>query len=341
MLRLFIITCGFLASIAFALVYGWNWLSSWVVTPLPLAAPAIIELPKGGGLEKLATDLERQNVISEKKLFHYWVRLTGGFQKFQAGTYRFDKAVSPKEIIETISAGKTYEPTVLEYTIPEGFTLEKTFNRLVANGVGKLEDYEKLATDTEFLASIKIPGSSLEGFIYPATYSYVKMPTPRSAITHMVETFWKRLPENYLEDIKKLGLSLKNAVTFASLIELETNLDSERAYVSEVIWSRLKNGEPLAIDAALIYGIKDYDGDIKWKHLKDRQNPYNTRVHKGLPPTPVGAPSVASLLAVLSPSNEGYYYYVLIPGTNRHHFSKSLREHQRHVQNLIKATKNR
>ena len=90
---------------------------------------------------------------------------------------------------------------------------------------------------------------------------------------------------------------------------------------------------------ALIYGIPDYAGDLKWAHLSDASNPYNGRIHKGLPPTPIGSPSAASLEAVLSPSNYGYYYYVLMPGGGgRHHFSKSLKEHNEHVRRLVDAT---
>ena len=105
--------------------------------------------------------------------------------------------------------------------------------------------------------------------------------------------------------------------------------------ISEVIWNRIKKGEPLGIDAALIYGIKNYQGDIKWKHLRDKKNKYNTRIHKGLPPGPIGAVSKVSLEAVLNPTAEGYYYYVLKAGTTRHNFSKSLAEHNKFVKLLL------
>ena len=156
----------------------------------------------------------------------------------------------------------------------------------------------------------------------------------------MVRTFWEKLPKGYEAKVRKRGLSLERAVTFASLIEMETLLDEERSKVSEVIWARLKKGEPLAIDAALIYGIKNYKGNIRWRHLKDRSNKYNTRIYKGLPPSPIGSVSVASLEAVLNPTSEGYYYYVLKPDSSQsHHFSKTLKEHNQHVQKLVRKQK--
>jgi UPF0755 protein len=184
-----------------------------------------------------------------------------------------------------------------------------------------------------------VPSTNLEGFLYPATYNFTEQPTATSAYTQMAKTFWSHLPKDYEKSVQARGLTLQQAVTFASMIETETLNEDEKALISEVIWRRLKDGVPLGIDASLIYGIPGYGGDLTWADLSNADNPYNTRVHKGLPPTPIGATSLKSLEAVLTPSNFGYYYYVLIPGTQRHHFSKSLKEHNEHVRILVKATR--
>lgn len=97
---------------------------------------------------------------------------------------------------------------------------------------------------------------------------------------------------------------------------------------------------PLGIDAAIIYGIKGWDGDLKTAHLRDRKNLYNLRLHRGLPPGPICSPSKAALQAVLSPASDGYYYYVLLPGNgSRHHFSKTLKEHNFFVKKLVNYQK--
>jgi UPF0755 protein len=195
-----------------------------------------------------------------------------------------------------------------------------------------------LSQDPKLLDELRIPSTSLEGYLYPATYPFTKIPDAQEVITRAVKTFWDRLPANYEEMVKEKGLDLNQAVIFASLIELETANDAERSFVSEVIWNRYNDKAALGIDAAIIYGIKDYDGDIRSRDLRDRSNLYNLRIHPGLPPTAIGSPSKESLLAVLSPSNKGYYYYVVdVDKENQHHFSKSLSEHNRYVRKLVKV----
>jgi UPF0755 protein len=222
--------------------------------------------------------------------------------------------------------------------------MKKIAARLAANGIGSPERNLKLMRSPAFIRTLpflaKMKLQTVEGFLYPATYSFTKMPTPEDAITAMTTEFFKRLPADYEARASAKKLSLVDAVKFASLIELETLHEDEKELVSEVIWRRLKDNAPLGIDAALIYGIEDYDGDLRWRDLGDRKNPFNTRVFKGLPPTPIGSVTLTSLEAVLKPANEGNYYYVLLPGSEqRHHFSRTLAEHNEHVRKLVRASK--
>jgi UPF0755 protein len=314
-------------------------LQSWAETERPLEAERVIEVAPGTGLAKLSRILDENKLVSSDLLFHVWAKLQGNYARYQAGKYRFEGKVSPKAIAAKIIAGDTYNPVVLSVTIPEGFMLRQVLERLAAAQVGHIVELTRLATDKDFLASLKVPGGSLEGFLYPATYTYTAMPTGMQVLGDMVRTFWTNLPKDYETAAKAKGLTLVEAVNFASLIERETKLDAERPLVSEVIWRRLKDKVPLGIDATIPYGIPDYDGDLKWADLSNAKNPYNSRIHKGLPPTAIGAPSAKSLAAVLTPSNEGYYYYVLVAGTEHHHFSKTLKEHNANVKKLVNALK--
>ncbi len=317
-------------------------LDSWGKAPLSLAQPIVIEFPKGTTLQKLTDDLTQQGVISNEFLFKTYMRWRGNYRKFQAGSYQFTNQVNPDQVIQKMTSGETYNPIVLQLTIPEGFTLKQIITRMEAHQLGTKDELWKLASDKNFLNELQVPSENLEGFIYPATYNFTTMPSGKDFFKETVKTFFQKLPEEYAARVKLLNLNLLQAITFASLIQSETKHDDERMMVSEVIWHRLKDNDYLAIDSTLIYGIKDYQGDLKWSHLKDKNNLFNTRVHRGLPPHPIGSPSQASLLAVLEPTQDGYYYFVLVPnGEERHHFSKTLNEHNNYVKMLVGATKNK
>ena len=300
-----------------------------------------LNFPLQTRLQQLADNLVEQGIIDSSLMFKLLVRWNYDFQKFQAGDYRFNNSTTARQVIERIIAGEVHLELVLQLTIPEGFTLKKIIARLVKQGIGQQEQLTALAYDKQFLASLNIVSSSLEGYLYPATYRfYKKSPDGQQIFSAMVAKLRSVIPDDYHHQLKQRRLTFDQALTMASLIELETAHDDERPLVAEVIWSRLRDNVPLGIDASIIYGIKDYRGDLTWKHLKDRNNPYNTRIHKGLPPTPIASPSLSSLLAVVNPSNKGNYFYVLIPdGKKRHHFSKSLREHNHYVRKLIQATR--
>lgn len=327
-----------LMGVFFSAVGLWQ-LNEWGHRAQVLDGQRDVYFPKKTRLKELAGILSAQGVVSEPLLFHGWVKLFGDYGKFQAGRYRFDGRISPKKVSEIMTRGEVYQPVILQVTIPEGFTLRKVINRLAAKNVGTVEELSKFAHQSSFLQKYNIPAKSLEGFLYPATYNFFSRPKPAEAFGVMVENFYSKINESLIKKLKDKGLSLLEATTFASLIELETQHEDEKPKIAEVIWRRLKRKEPLGIDAAIIYGIEDYDGDIKWRHLSDKSNPYNTRVRKGLPPGPIGAPSLSSFEAILNPTDKGYYYYVLkADGNKRHHFSKTLNEHNKHVRKLLEAS---
>lgn len=298
----------------------------------------IVELANTESLRSLSRELFEKEIVDSHQTFQIFVRLNGQYNKFKAGRYLFAGKVSPQSIVEKMVKGEVFVPIALQIVIPEGFNIRQVADRLVSNKVGTRDSLRRTLLDQSFIKSLKIPGTSLEGFLFPATYSFTEVPTERDFIRKAVDTFWSRLPEQYEQKVNERGLSLYQAVVFASLIEMETKFDDERSLVSEVIWSRLKRGEPLGIDAAIIYGIDRYDGNIRSRDLKNAKNPYNLRIHKGLPPTPIGSVSTRSLEAVLNPSDLGYYYYVLkADGSGRHHFTKTIQEHNRLVHELTQS----
>lgn len=339
-MRAFINTIALLMVLALAgTIGGWFYLQKWSALPIMVPQASIVAFPPGTSLDTLARRLEVEKVITSRHLFRLLVKIRGNYGRFQAGNYRFEGDMSPEKVEQIMAEGKTYQPIALQVIVPEGWSLRQLTTRLAEYKIGTKEELIALTKDPAFLKSLKVEQGTLEGYVYPATYSFAKFPSGKDFFSKTVGTFWEKMPAGYEAKIKAKGLTLNQAVTFASLIELETAAPEEKPLISEVIWRRLKDGIPLGIDAALIYGIPDYQGDILWKHLKDRENLYNTRIHHGLPPTAIGSVSASSLEAVLIPTNFGNYYYVLdlSAGKPQHHFSKTLKEHQMYVNRLVQT----
>jgi len=337
--RFLLLLFGLALGFAAGALWFYRSLPSWSEVPRQLAEPVVIKLERGIKLNDFAKILEQEDLVDQAIRFRYWTRFNRDYARFQAGQYRFEGSISPRQIVETIETGKTWQPLELQYVVPEGFTLKQVIDRLVAHKVGTRAELEAIARDPELLKKYQIKAANVEGYLFPATYSFAKMPAPRQTFEKMLDTFFVQLPPGLVEGLAAVKLDLHQGVIFASLIERETQVDEERVMVSEVIWNRLKSGEALGIDAALIYGIVDYQGDIKTVHLRDGKNLYNTRIHKGLPPSPIGAISMTSLRAVLNPTQFGYRFYVLgTDGSKQHHFTKTLTEHELYVKQLIQAS---
>ncbi len=301
--------------------------------------PAVeFRLEAGEPLGGLARRLEDLKVVDCGICYKIWVRYWSRYDKFQAGRYLIEQAVSPRSITEKLMAGDVYNPIVFQLAVPEGFTIDQIKQRLRQAGYAQ----DQIDAGFNNLSALKVlvpEATSYEGFFYPATYSFSEQPSIEDILKKALETFQENLPPDYAKALAQRGLNLQQGVTFASLIERETPFVDELPMVSEVIWNRLKSNINLAIDASIIYGIPDYQGNLTRLHLEDRTNPYNTRVNGGLPPGPICSPSRKALDAVLTPSNFGYLYYVLDLETGRHGFSGTLEEHNERVRKLLSDRK--
>jgi len=316
---------------------GGFFLVSWAKRPIDTQVETTeLDLVKGMSLSALAMDLEERKLVSSGKLFSAWVKIFSDFRGFQAGHYVFEKFVSPADIEKSLKSGKIYSVPNIEIVVPEGFTLKQIINRCVSLGIGSVEEFYALSRDPEFLLSQGISASSLEGYLYPATYTFFTKPTPAQVYTEMINAFWKKLPPGYEMIVASRGITMHQAMIIASLVEAETSKDFEKPLVAEVIWNRLEKKMPLGIDAAVIYGIPNFDGNLTKRDLENKENPYNLRIHLGLPPGPITTPHKDSLLAVMNPTAEGYLFYVLDPDRGSEHtFSRTIEEHNKAVRKLI------
>jgi UPF0755 protein len=194
-----------------------------------------------------------------------------------------------------------------------------------------------LTADADLVASYEIDGPSLEGYLFPDTYFVSRDMAPRQIIDLMVKRFWEVYHD--LVEHRQVEMPLRDVVTLASIVEKETGLPEERPVIASVFLNRLKRKMRLESDPTVIYGIKDFDGNLKKKDL-DLPGPYNTYCHFGLPPGPIANPGRESLRAVLTPAETEYLYFVS-KNDGSHHFSATLSEHNRAVARYQKRRQSR
>ncbi|MER3446499.1 MAG: endolytic transglycosylase MltG [Candidatus Dadabacteria bacterium] len=302
--------------------------STYFVSPVPQRTKKVtIEIPKHSGLKSIALELKRAEVIRSDKLFILSVLLRGDKSRLKAGEYEFEPGDSLNEIIEKLVRG---DVVVHRITIPEGFTMNEIAELLERNGIMSKEAFLERARSAELARELLGAPSltSLEGYLFPDSYSYKKGITPDELIRMMVARF-KEVYMPLRTNSGGLDLTDHEIVTLASIIEKETGNISERPLVSAVFHNRLKLGMRLESDPTVIYGIDSFDGNLRKKDLK-AETRYNTYVIFGLPPGPISNPGRDSLEAALNPAHVNYLYFVS-KGDGTHEFSSNYRDHRRAV----------
>lgn len=279
---------------------------------------------KGSGLRTIAAQLEERRLIKGKHLFMLWAYLRGGARDIKAGEYSFNRSMAPVKILQMLTCGavKTYS-----FTIPEGLTVEQIAVLLERRNLVNKRDFVALVHDKDLVSSYDVDGASLEGYLYPDTYVITRDMGPRDVIDLMAGRF--REVFNSLVRGQQLAMPVKDIVTLASIVEKETGLAEERPVIASVFLNRLRKRMRLESDPTVIYGIEDFSGDLTRKDLRG-SSPYNTYMHHGLPPGPIANPGREALKAVIDPAETDYLYFVS-KNDGSHHFSSTLKEHNRAV----------
>ena len=283
---------------------------------------------RGSGLRAVAADLEERGLIRSRHLFVLWAMLKGGTRDIKAGEYSLNRSLPPVRIFHILASGavKTYP-----VTIPEGLTAEQIADILAKKNLVEKGEFMSIVGDKTLVASYHIDGPSLEGYLYPDTYLISRDMGAKGLIDLMVNRFW-HVYNSLIRDRKSAagGLSqLREIVTLASIVEKETGLAEERPIIASVFLNRLKKRMRLESDPTVIYGLKDFDGNLKREDLRT-PSPYNTYIHHGLPPGPIANPGRESLSAVIDPVKTDYLYFVS-KSDGSHYFSTTLKEHNRAV----------
>jgi UPF0755 protein len=292
-----------------------------------------VTIPKGFKMGDVTDILYETGLIKYKSLFNLYARFSKAEEKIVAGTYALNKNYDYRALVNgmTLRGGKKVE---IEVTIPEGYTLKQIFQLLDANRVStEAELWDAAANydfNYDFLDESTIGDKyRLEGYIFPDTYRFYVGDTPSRAINKMLSNFKAKYSDDFAARAAELGLTQKEVLTIASLIEKEAGNDEERPLISSVIHNRLKsnNLQLLQIDASIYYAVSRTGESFS----TTLDNPYNTYLYPGLPPGPIASPGLASIKAALYPESTNYYYYALNKkGT--HNFFRDFASHSAFVQ---------
>ena len=294
--------------------------------PSDVPHEVVFEVSRGERLGAVARGLEEAGVIRSAVSFQLLARTTGRGDALRAGEYALSPSLAADEVLERLASGGVMSHRVV---LPEGLTMREIAVRFEAAGLVSTPEFLAVASDPTLPLRLGVDGTTLEGYLFPETYELARGLAPREIVRLMVEQFlsmWRRIEPL----AAKKALSMREVVVLASLVEKETGAHEERPLVAAVFLNRLARGMRLETDPAVIYGIADFDGNLRRVHLEDEDNPYNTYRFVGLPPGPIANPGEASLRAVVEPAEAEYLFFVARKdGT--HHFSRSYGEHVRAV----------
>lgn len=293
-----------------------------VTKPINIKEDTEVYIPKGASFSYIAKVFKEKGIIGNETVFIVIGRIYGIERKARAGYYLFKKEMTVLDVIKKLLEGKIIEYTI---TIIEGDSLYEIASKLATINPEFQTQLFKLAYDKDFLRSLNIDAPSLEGYLFPDTYNIPKGLEIEEIVRLMVKRFWEIYDSSLIEKTKKIGWTINQVVTLASIIEKEAKLDEEKPLISAVYHNRLKIGMPLQADPTAIYGIKRYKEGVTKKDLKNK-SPYNTYLIKGLPPGPIASPGLKSILAALSPAKVPYLYFVA-RGDGSHEFSVDYKRH--------------
>ena len=325
-LHLIIGAIFFLILFVFLINFIWT-----VFIPVKIENSKIIDIPSKMSAFDVAMLLKKESLIKNSKYFQILAGITGKSRKIYAGKYKFDKNINMFSILRKLSSGKEKLHT---FVIFEGATIRQIARLLANQGLVNEDRFIQLSKDERICKYYEIPVNSLEGYLFPDTYSIPSGFTEEEIISIMAIRFGKVVNKDYYRlKANKKGFSLHQIITIASIIEKEAKMDEERKIISAVFHNRLNKNKNLESCATVIYALS-----LAGKHktrLHDRdlliKSPFNTYYYSGLPPGPICNPGKDSIDAALDPANVHYIYFVS-KRDGTHYFSEKYAEHKKAVQ---------
>jgi UPF0755 protein len=289
-----------------------------------------VDIPSGAGSVAIGDRLIAAGVIRDRSTYRTAVWMTGKGRQLKAGEYRFDRAMTPFEVIDKVARGDVH---VIHVTFREGLTMAEMAKIFEGEGLGPAAAFMQAAKDPAQIRDLDPAAKDLEGYLFPETYAVPRRAEAAKLVRQMVTAFQRAFPPELVTAAAADNLTPRQIVTLASIVEKETSKAEERPIVAAVYRNRLRIGMPLQCDPTVIYALQRagrFNGNLRRDDLMF-DSPYNTYRYPGLPPGPIASPGKASLEAAAKPADADYVYFVS-RNDGSHEFARTLDEHNRNVQ---------
>jgi UPF0755 protein len=301
-------------------------LTSATACGAPSAGTTRVVIPPGSSFRVAADSLQHAGIIHSARLFRIYASLQGHDRRIHAGTYLLSRGMSWGEVVSALTQGTGLIHTV---TIPEGFAIAD-IAPLLARTLGVEVESVLVATrDSVMRQRLDVPTPTLEGYLFPDTYSFPDGTTGRAAVTTMVRRFEQIWQPAWNARLEVMAMNRHDVMTLASIVEKEARLAPERPVIAAVYLNRLRTGMRLQADPTVQYALGAHVARVMYKDLAV-ESPYNTYKYAGLPPGPIASPGQASIIAALNPASVPYRYFVAHPD-GHHEFHVDFASHSRAV----------
>ena len=294
----------------------------------PMKSPVLFEVTEGEHLSEIIDSLYEQDIIDSRLNMKAAVFLTGAARNVKAGRYEIPNGLSYLELVDLLIEGSPATQKLV--TIPEGIWQHKLASLFQQELDIDSTKFMMLSTNKQFINSLGIDASSLEGYLLPNTYYFYFNSTAENVITKLHNHLEELFDSTAMRRIDSMGMTKHEILTLASIIDGETNISSEFKTISGVYHNRLETGMPLQADPTVQYLIRYRKKPVVLLKDLEIDSPYNTYLHNGLPPGPINNPGKEAILAAIYPEKHNYYYFVA-DGTGGHKFARTLSEHLQNV----------
>ncbi len=329
-----------LGLVAYGASQAYGWWDYQVNTPVSTRSQKVdFKVTQGEGPSEVADDLQRKGLIHSADAFNWYLKISGRRGAIQAGDFVLDKKMTVPEIVDALEHGHVNQVVV---RMPEGIPTKFAADTVASAGAFSAQDYLAAVNDPawkgqyEFLAGLPAGRNpQLEGYLYPDTYYLDRGQTAHDLVKKQLDAFARQMTPDVRAAIgqktpARQAVTVDQLVVLASMVDREANKDGDKPKVCEVFYNRLQAGEPLGVDATIVYALGVLKKDLTQDDLKIN-SPYNTRTHAGLPPGPIGNPTPGALNACINPDRDDYLFYF----TDRNgvtHFEKTIGEFNSDIQ---------